>query len=326
MKSVKALLRRLALGLSLVVFAGCSKSGEPDDNASVLSAKSESPESASVTMDSATQTRLGLEIATPVTTHWQPEAKAFGVVIDPAALSSAFAELESARVAANLSDQEYGRQKKLASQNNSSARAVETAQAAAQHDDLALTSELDKFKSDWGPALAAKAGEILPLLTSNQSALVRLDFPAGEYLTSAPVSARLFVATDETHEVDAAYFGAVAGVNPQTQGQSIFFLAKEQTLPPNAAVTGFLRISGQPFDGVTVPAVAVLRYEGKGWIYIQTQTNQFLRLAIPLDYRTDNGWFVPENPPITNGIIVTGAQTVLSAELSGGSFNTGERD
>jgi hypothetical protein len=316
----------LTLGLSLAVFAGCSKSDDADDNAGGSPAKTESPEPAGVTLDAATQTRIGLEIATPVAIQWRPESKAYGVVMDPAVLASAIADLESARVAADDSDKEYSRKKTLATQNNSSARSLETAQAAALHDDLALTSELAKFKADWGPALVENGKDILPLIAGNQAALVRIDLPAGENLPSPPVSARVFLSTAETNPVTAGFFDALAGVDPQTQGQSFFFLVKGRTLPPNAAVTGFLQIPGDPLAGVTIPAAAVLRYEGKGWIYVQTQTNQFLREAMPLDYPVVNGWFLPGNPPLTNGIVVTGAQTVLSAELSGGSFNTGERD
>jgi hypothetical protein len=51
-----------------------------------------------------------------------------------------------------------------------------------------------------------------------------------------------------------------------------------------------------------------------------------LRKEISLDRLTDNGWFVSENLSATNRVVVTGAQTVLSAELSGGGFNTGQRD
>ncbi len=75
-----------------------------------------------------------------------------------------------------------------------------------------------------------------------------------------------------------------------------------------------------------VPASAVLRHEGKAWVYVQTQTNQFLRTEITLDRLTDDGWFVAEQLSATNRIIVAGAQLVLSSELSGGGFNMGERD
>jgi len=75
-----------------------------------------------------------------------------------------------------------------------------------------------------------------------------------------------------------------------------------------------------------VPASAILRHEGAGWVYVQTDTNQFVRAAIPLDRLMAGGWFVSESLSATNRIIVSGAQSVLSAELSGGGFSTGQRD
>jgi len=59
---------------------------------------------------------------------------------------------------------------------------------------------------------------------------------------------------------------------------------------------------------------------------VQSESNQFVRVEIPLDRLTAGGWFVAGNLSATNRIVVTGAQTVLSAELSGSGFNTGQRD
>jgi hypothetical protein len=325
MKFAKIFFPNLVTTFALVVFTGCSKSGDADDNAAGTSVKSDSQNVAGVSMDATTQARIGLEIAVPVATQWQPETKAYGVVLDPSKLAGDVADVESARVTAAVSAKEYERQKTLAAQNNSSVRALETAQATTLHDDLALTSSLAKFKADWGPALVENGKEILLQIASNQAALVRIDLPAGETLP-APVSARVTISTDETNCVDAKFFDAVAGVDPQTQGQSLLFLVKGRTLPPNAAVTGFLRTAGEPINGIIIPAAAILRYEGEGWMYVQTETNRFLRETVSLDCPVSNGWFVAEKTPLTNGIVVTGAQTVLSAELSGGSFNTGERD
>ena len=84
--------------------------------------------------------------------------------------------------------------------------------------------------------------------------------------------------------------------------------------------------AGEPVSGVTVPVGAVLRHQGAGWVYVQTAANQFRRVKIPLDRLTDTGWFVSENLSVTNRIVVGGAQTVLSAELSAGGFSTGQRD
>jgi hypothetical protein len=326
MKSPKASGFALLLGAGVLVFAGCSKGGDADDQAAAKSGTTGTGSVPGVTLDAATQTRLGLEVAMPAAMQWEPEVTAYGVVMDPAALAGAYGDLAAADLAAAASDKEYNRQQSLAEEHNVSARTLEAAQTSALHDDLARTSERAKFKAEWGPVLAERAREILSLITSNQAALVRLDLPAGENLSTPPLSAQILLATSETNPVSADFLDTMPGVDPQFQGQSYLFLVNGQSLPPNAAVSGFLKIPGEPLSGVMIPATAILRYEGRGWVYEQTGTNQFLRDEIPLDYPVTGGWFVSNRVPLTNGVVVTGAQTVLSAELSGGAFNTGERD
>jgi len=264
----------------------------------------------------------------PASLQWQPEMKGYGSVIDPATLSAAVADLESARSAAEASGKEYNRLKTLAAQNNVSVRALEAAEAAATHDRVAAESAREKFALDWGQSLADgdTRGKILSATGNSQAALVRIDLPPGEALSSPPASARIVALTDETKPVEGVFCSATAGVNPQTQSQTFIFLVKDQPLTPGSAVTGFLKISGEPVAGVVVPASAVLRYEGKGWIYVQTGTNEFTRTEILLDRPVADGWFVSGSLAATNRVVVGGAPTVLSAELSGGSFNTGERD
>jgi multidrug efflux pump subunit AcrA (membrane-fusion protein) len=107
--------------------------------------------------------------------------------------------------------------------------------------------------------------------------------------------------------------------------QTLLYVVQRK-LPPDLAVTARLLLPGEPVNGLQVPAAAVLRYQGLGWVYVQTDTNQFVRVVIPLDRPWGAGWFVGDNLAATNRIVVTGAQSVLSAELSGGGFTTGERD
>jgi len=325
MNSPKKLGSALVIGCCLALFASCSKGPDSDDNSGAKTVSA--PESAAgVTLDAATQTRIGLEIATPATSQWASEVTAYGVVMDPAQLAAAFDDLSAAALADDASDKELARQQTLAAQNNVSVRALEEAQNIALGADLARTSGLAKFKAEWGPVLAERAKDVLAQIASNQASLVRMDILAGENLATPPLSAQIMLSTSETNPVSADYLDTLPGVDPQSQGQSYLFLVKDQSLPPNAAVTGFLKVPGEPRNGVTIPAAAILRYEGKGWIYVQNGTNQFIRQEIPLEYPVTGGWFVPDSVPVTNGVVVTGAQTVLSAELSGGAFNTGERD
>ncbi len=301
--------------LAAVALTGCSKSATDKPAAPE---KSEPEKKAGVTLDAETQERLGLKLATPTAMDWQPETKGFGRVIDPVALSAAVSELAAARVAAEVSIQELARQKTLAAQDNASARALETAKAAFSLANSAYAAAEAKFKLEWGSALADATSEIISDVSNRTKALVRIDLPAGETLPSPPVSARIIAMTDETKSVLGEFAGATEGVNPQTQSQSYFFSVKGGALPSGAAVTGFLKISGAAVSGVVVPTGAVLRHEGKGWAYVQSETNQFVRVEIPLDRLTDGGWFVAENISATNHIVVSGAQTILSAELSGG--------
>jgi hypothetical protein len=128
---------------------------------------------------------------------------------------------------------------------------------------------------------------------------------------------------DETNPVTAD-FADDCGVDPVSQSQILLFSIR-QKLPPSLSVSGELKTSGNAVNGVVVPAAAVLRHEGKGWVYAQVETNRFVRVEVPLDALTDGGWFVPEGLSVTNRIVTTGAQTILSAELGGG-FGTGGRD
>jgi hypothetical protein len=326
MKSPKVISLVLTLSLGLALWAGCAKSNDPDDQPPANPQNAATAVSEGVTIDAATQARLGLESVIPLPAQWEPEVTAYGVVMDPAALAGAAAELTAASLTAEASAREYSRLELLASQNNASVRALETARTTAQQDELARVTGLAKFKAQWGSVLAGRITAILPLVSSNQAALVRMDLPAGDNPVVPPLSAQIMLSVGQTNPVSAQYLDTLPGVDPQSQGKSYLFLVNDLSLPPNAAVTGFLRVPGEPVKGVTIPASAILRYEGRGWVYVQTGTNHFQREPIPLDYPVVDGWFVPDNQPITNGVVITGAQTVLSAELSGGGFNTGERD
>ena len=297
--------------LSVALLAGCSKP------AAALE-KTEPEKKAGVSLDAETQARLGLKSESPLAMAWQPETKGFGRVIDAATLTAAVTELDSARVAAEVSIQELARQKTLAAQDNASARALETAKAAFSLANSAYAAAEAKFKLEWGSALADATSEIISDASNGKLALVRIDLPAGETLPAPPASARIIALTDETKSVPGEFAGATDGVNPQTQSQSFFFSVKGGALPSGAAVTGFLKTSGAAVSGMVVPLGAVLRHEGKGWAYVQSETNQFVRVEIPLDRLTEGGWFVSENISATNHIVVSGAQTILSAELSGG--------
>ncbi len=316
-KSVPA----LTIIFSIALLAGCSKpaADKPADAAEKTEAKP------GVTIDAETQERIGLKVETPKATQWQPRLHAVGRVVDPLALIAAAADYEAARAAEVVSASELERTTKLADQNNASPRALETARAAAAHDLLALKSARAKFTADWGVHLAARTNLIsfAEKMQTDDVALVKLSLPAGTFPNSLPPTATIYFLNDERSPI-AANLADDLAIDPTTQVQTLLFSVNKK-LPPNISVTAELKITGEPVDGLAVPAGAVLRYEGKGWVYVQTETNQFVKTEIPLDRLGDDGWFVSGNLMATNRIVTSGAQTILSAELGGG-FTTGERD
>ena len=307
--------------ISLALLAGCSKpaADKPADAPEKTEAKP------GLTIDAETQERIGLKMESPLAAQWQPQLRATGRVADPLAFTAAAADYEAARAATVVSGSELERTQKLAEQSNASPRALETARAAAARDALAFSAARAKFTADWGVHLAAQTNLIAfaEKLQTEDTSLIKLSLPAGTFPKPLPPSATVYFFNDETSSI-AAEFADDLRIDPATQAQTLLFSVNKK-LPPSAAVTGFLKTSGETVSGGVVPLSAVLRHEGKGWVYVQTETNRFVRTEISLDRLMENGWFVSENVSAANRVVVTGAQTILSGELNGG-FAPGKHD
>lgn len=253
-------------------------------------------------------------------------------------------ELTSALAAAKSSAAELERLKTLFQQGNASARSVQAAETAAQRDQsaaqtarsslaramqsaeaalerdrVAFESARARLASSWGPALMGRKDlpTLLRSLNDREAALVRVDLPAGEPLSSPPESARVIPLTDESRSANASLLGPAANVDAQTQGQGFFLLVKNPVaaLQPNAAVTALLKLLGAQLNGVVVPRDAVLRSEGRAWAYVQAGADGFTRREVSLDRPTERGWFVISGFNGGDRVVVAGAQQLLSEEL-----------
>jgi len=327
MKRANRFTMALIAALGAAVIAGCSHKPDADDKPAGASAnKGPAEDKAGVTLDAETQERIGIKTEMPAPAQWQPVMRVIGHVADPLAFVASATAYETARAAATASQADLARTRKLAEQDNASARVLEAAQAAAARDALALTAARAKFRGDWGVKLAAQTNltAVAERLQTDDVAYVKLTLPVGAFPNPLPANATCYVLGNETNAI-AAEFADDLGIDAATQVQSLLFLVK-QKLPPNLSVDAELKTSEEALNGLVVPASAVIRHEGKGWVYVQTGTNQFARAEVPLNHYTGTGWFISGELSATNQIVVIGAQTVLSAELSGGAFTTGERD
>jgi hypothetical protein len=312
----------------------CSKSGEEKEGeqakAEASHVKRDAHGEVIVALDVEAQSRIGLKAETPAAVQWQPEVRGYGQVLDPAPLASLMAELVPAHVAAETSLREFERLKTLAEQNNASIRALQAAEATAKRDQLLVESLRTKLILGWGKALLEREDPpaFVKSLASHEQALVRIDLPAGEHLNRPPSSARLISLGDGENSVAAEFFDTTPTVDPRTQGQGFLFLMSGRTsgFALNAAVSGYLRITGESLNGVMIPSSAVVRHQGKAWVYVQTGDKEFTRREVPLDHPEAKGWFVASVVTGNDRVVVSGAQMILSEELNQSGFMSGARD
>ena len=266
------------------------------------------------------QKDLGMQVKNPAAFQMSPELKAYGKVVDPAPLAALVAEVASAQAAATVSSAELARLKTLEGQGNASARALQAAEAAAQRDQLAARAVMERVALGWGKAVLDYKD--LPALAQSlvglEAAIVRIDLPAGDALSGQPAGARITTLSGQSAE--AEFLEPAPSVDPQMQGRGFLFLLKPNSLhlTVGESLVGFIKMPGEPRTGVIVPRDAVVRTEGAGWIYVLNAGGEaFTRVQIALDHPTEAGWFVTNGVSASQGVVVSGAQQLLSLELKG---------
>ena len=325
MKRTIILILVLAAGATALVFAYRQMSKERK-----LAAAREQPVAATarvkpgpngeglLRLDEATQQRIALKVERVASAKMTPELQGYGRVLDPAPLAGLAAELAAAQAAAAASQKEFDRLKLLNEQENASARALQAAEAAARRDQILVESLRTRLMSGWGAALAERPdlAVLVRSLAALESALVRIDLPAGQVLNAPPSSARIVAASSGNTSAWAKLLGPAPNADPQMQGQGFLFLMKTSSLRlvPGMAVGGYLQLQREPLDGFTIPDSAVVRHTGRGWVYVQTGADTFARREIALDHRTEAGWFVRAGVAADERVVVQGAQALLSEE------------
>ena len=271
-----------------------------------------------VNLDLSTQRLIGLQTAALEIATQALEVKAYGRVLEPAPLLALASDTASARAALAASSKEYQRLNGLFAQGqNASAKALESAQAAMQHDQIALQAAGAQIVAAWGRSVAEKPdlAAFLGSMARLECVLVRLDLPAGDSPPETPVGARL-VLPGTSAPLEARFLGRATTTDPQMQGEGFLFTATNAAgrLAPGLALTGFLQLPGAPLRGVVVPKAAIVRAAERAWVYVQTGDTAFQRRELALDRPVGEGWFVTGGLAPKDRLVVTGAQTLLSEE------------
>jgi len=270
-----------------------------------------------VLFEAETQQRIGLTLATLAAAELPPVVKAYGRVLDPAPLIQLVADLAPAEVTAEASRRELERLKLLRAQDNASARAVEAAEAQALRDQLLAASLRAKLLLNWGKAVAEseKLVALAKDLASAQTAIVRVDLPAGQPLPGKPTGAQLSGLAADAKPIASEFLGPATSTDPQFQGQGFLFLVRSNAPTSGAALSARIQMDAAPLKGLLIPSNAIVRHANKGWAYVQTAEDKFTRREVALERGESEGYFVTNGFVAGDKVVTTGAQLLLSEEL-----------
>jgi multidrug efflux pump subunit AcrA (membrane-fusion protein) len=287
----------------------------------------EKPEAFTVALEKEKWKALGVEKDTPEAAELRPRRISFGRVLDPTPLVTLDDDLASAEAALAASRAEYERsQKLLAAGENTSRKNAETAEAQFRADEIKASGLQRRALLEWGPAFAVSdpgaRRTLIDKLVKGSVSLVRLDLLPGDALPEEPKRAVLLALGREKEPIVTDSIAAAADVDPKTQAQGYLLRVENAPFPlrPGMALTGWLELPEAPRAGFAVPRSAVLRHDGRTWVYVQEEEEKFLRKPVTLDspLEGEKGWFVDGQ---TGGIgpddllVVTGAESLLSEEL-----------
>jgi hypothetical protein len=321
----------IVIGLGWTLWIGVRKQKEKPKTEETAAAEGapkeeEKPEDFVVKLEKEKWQALDIDKAEPEKTELKPHRLAFGRVLDPTPIVTLDGELAAAEAALAASRAEYDRtQKLLAAGENTSRKVAETAEAQFRADEIKADSLRRSALLDWGPTFSAldatQRREFVEQIVRGDSALIRVDILPGNALAEQPKSARLLVLGREEKPVETANITPAADVDPKTQAQG-FILRVDKSpfaLRPGMALTAWLELPQKPRAGFAVPRSAVLRHDGRAWVYVQEEEEKFVRKPVTLDTPLDGerGWFIAEGGGIKADdlLVVTGAQSLLSEEL-----------
>jgi len=285
-----------------------------------------------VTLDRATQTTIGIVAAPPEPLAYQEQMKAYGTVMTLQDLVdvrnsfvSAKVHVEQARIELTVSRKEYERLKALHADNqNISDKTMQAAEAKWRADEANARAAQETLylventaRQWWGGVLGAWVSEASPVvdrLLRQQDLLLQLTLSPSTPLSSAPQTARV-QAPDGTL-VAATLVSPSPYTDPRLQGMSFFYVTSTATprLVPGMNVLAYLP-AGPQVSGVVVPAPAIVRWQGKAWVYMQQGSDRFVRREVPTDKPVNDGWFVTTEFSVGDRLVVTGAQALLSEEF-----------
>ena len=322
--------------LTLTFSGGCKTPFDKNDEGRPAQAKKGPAQIATengqtvLTLDSLTQNRLGLEVATLAATATRTQATFPAVVLsvqDLAASRNNYiatqTQVQKAHVEAEVARNEYTRLKTLfEGDQDISEKSLQSAKGAldANEADVRAGEQQQALqesvaRQEWGGVVAewvVKGSPELQRILDQSEVLVHLTMPSSvTYGAPRAISLEIPGGT----RTEANLVSTFPRVDPRIQGRSFLYVAHARaSLAPGANVLAHLWV-GNPMRGLIIPTSAVVWSEGKAWVYQQTATDRFTRRAVPTEIPVERGFFVAEGFSPGDKLVTQGAQALLSEEL-----------
>jgi hypothetical protein len=223
----------------------------------------------------------------------------------------------------NVSRLEYNRLKTLfANHQNVSAKVFEAAEGTFHNDqtDVAMARrnlelEIATVRQSWGDEVAkwvAGDARSLQSILSRQEVLLQITLTPGDPTTA---SRTILLDLPRSRRATASFVSPFPRVDLRIQGISYLYKTPARSvLAPGLNLVAHISF-GPRIQGVVIPSSAVVWWQGAAWVYNQTATNEFTRLALPTDNPVPEGFFVSEGFSPGEKIIRSGAQALLSEEF-----------
>ena len=292
-------------------------------------------------LDTATQSRLGLQVATLTATVTRAEVTSPAVVLpiqDLATFRNSYiatqTQLQKSRVELDVAGKEYTRLKALFEQDhNISEKSLQSAEGALKANEAdehageqQLNLQQSMVRQEWGSVASQWALEDsaeFQRLLDQRDVLVQVTMPVD---ATFGVPKTISLEITGTTLIGASFVSQFPRVDPRIQGRSFLYVAPAaRALSPGMNMVARLSVGAQ-MKGLIVPASSVVWSEGRAWAYQQTASEQFTRRVVPTEVPVERGFFVAQGFSPGDKVVTRGAQSLLSEEMLQRGLSGGDKD
>jgi len=278
------------------------------------------------------QQQAGIEVIILEQAALAPVIPASGKVVDIRPLlefrsryRAAESEKQIAESALLASRQDHERLRVLHGEaSNISERQLQQAKAQWLADQALVNARL-REKEDirgeavqaWGEELvrwALEDNEVFGKLMTNEYLLLLVTLRDGRTLPDNAGTAQVSRGNGPEAQ-EAFYISPALHADALIQGETHYFYTPAGRLRTAMRVDVRIPTDDAPIPGVTVPADSIIWYVDRPWVYLQKDSETFVRRAL-VNYREGrDGWFVEEGVSAGERLVLHGAQMLLSEEF-----------